>query len=273
MNFAKLNGSGNDFILVDGTGGLLSGVDLSALAKRVCRRKFSIGADGLIVLVKSSEADFAWRFYNADGSAAEMCGNGARCAARFARDRGLAKDRMSFVTGAGIIKAAIKQDRVKVQMTDPFDFKSEFLLQVGPDEYKTWFVNTGVPHAVILVENIDGFPAVKQGRLVREHERFAPQGANANFIGRRDDGSIKVRTYERGVEDETFACGTGSVASALVAARLGLAASPVKVETSGGNELTVHFSGEWPDNKEVFLEGDARLIFEGRWRTDALLDD
>ena len=271
--FAKMNGSGNDFILVDGMDGRMEGADLPALARGLCRRRFSIGADGLIVLVPADGADFAWRFFNADGSAAGMCGNGARCAARFARMRGIAGDRMSFLTAAGRVRAEVSGSGVKVQMTDPEDYREEFALELPAGTYRAWMVNTGVPHAVIPVEDAAGVDVAVEGRQVRRHAMFAPAGANADFISREGPGLIRVRTYERGVEAETLACGTGAVAAALVARRLGWASSPADVVTSGGSRLRVHFEGNWGAHRAVCLEGDARLVCEGEWCEDALRGD
>ena len=271
--FAKMNGAGNDFILVDGTDGRFDGVDLSALARLLCRPHFSIGADGLIVLVPSTAADFAWRFHNADGSEAAMCGNGSRCAARFARMRGIvSRDEMTFLTLAGKIHARLVPGGAIVRMTDPKGYRDRFALPLKSATREAWFVDAGVPHAVVPVEKIDAHDVAGEGREARFHPLFAPAGTNADFVARIGENRIRARVYERGVEAETLACGTGAVASALVAERLGWARSPVEVITSGGGLLLVHFEGAWGAHTNVHLEGDARLVYEGEWREDSLRD-
>jgi diaminopimelate epimerase len=271
LPFAKLSGAGNDFVLVDGMDGRLDGADLAELARLLCRPHFSIGADGLIVLVRSTEADFAWRFHNADGSAAEMCGNGARCAARFARMKGIAlRDEMSFLTLAGRIEARVTEDGAIVTLTAPKDYRERFDLPLPGGTRSAWFVDSGVPHVVVPVEGIDSFDVAEEGRAARFHPLFAPKGTNADFVAKVGENRIRARVYERGVEAETLACGTGAVASAIVAAKLGWAKSPVEVVTSGGSLLLVHFAGTWGNHEGVRLEGDARLIYEGEWTGEAL---
>ena len=224
--FVKMSGTGNDFILIDHRKPVLAPEALADFAAKVCRRKFSVGADGLILIEDSSEADFQWQFFNADGSVAEMCGNGARCAARFAFLQGIAPAEMRFATLAGIIEASVSEQDVAVKMTDPFDLKMNQCIRVEDQEYTVQSIDTGVPHAVVFVDDIDGTDVRVLGNLVRHHQAFMPAGTNVNFAQRQGRG-IKVRTYERGVEDETLACGTGAAACAIIAALLDQAASPV----------------------------------------------
>lgn len=234
---------------------------------------FSVGADGMILIEESTAADFSWRFYNADGSLAEMCGNGARCAARYAFGNGIAGTRMCFETLAGIIEAEVlaDSDDVRVRMTPPFDFRLGLRLRLGGSERDVSFVNTGVPHAVLFVD--DGETPIKEwGREVRFHDMFQPAGTNANFVRLLKDGRLQVRTYERGVEDETMACGTGAVAAALIATVLGKTRSPVRLVTSGGEPLTVLFAlRKGPVAEDVFLQGPARIIYEGKLTAESLL--
>lgn len=268
--FAKLHGSGNDFILIDNRDGRLAGKDLPGVARVLCRRHFSVGADGLIAIENTDTADFRWRFFNADGSSAEMCGNGGRCAARFAREKGLAGDRLCFETLAGPIRAEVSGRRVKLELIPPAAFQPrvEIPLAAGPREAA--FINTGVPHAVLVEEDLDGVEVRALGREIRWHARFQPAGTNVNFVRRIGEGDLAVRTYERGVEDETQACGTGVVACALVCAHRWGLASPLAVHTRGGEVLTVHFVPRGDGFEEVFLEGDTHWVYDGACTEEAL---
>jgi diaminopimelate epimerase len=273
ISFTKMSGTGNDFIIMDHRRPFVPVGEQPELARRICRRRFSVGADGLILIEGSDTADFSWRFYNADGSVAEMCGNGARCAARFACLNKIAGPKMTFETLAGIIEAEVLQesDDVRLRMTSPFDFRLDLKLILDGGERDVFFVNTGVPHAVVFVDD-DEIPVKEWGREVRFHPLFQPAGTNANFVRFLKNGALQVRTYERGVEDETMACGTGAVASALIAAALGKTASPVSCITSGGEPLTVLFDlkkGLGAEN--VFLQGPARIIYEGKLTAESLL--
>ncbi len=272
--FEKMSGTGNDFIIIDNRTAGIPLEEQAELARRICRRMFSVGADGLILIEESALADFAWNFYNADGSVAEMCGNGSRCAARFAYRHKIAGRKMTFATLAGIVEAEIspeEEDVVRVKMTQPFDFRFDISLLIGDVERPVAYVNTGVPHAVIFVEE-DEVPVKKWGRMVRFHQIFEPNGANANFVKLLPDGKLKVRTYERGVEDETMACGTGAVAAALFASMQRGMDSPVEVVTSGGDVLTIYFElHDGPVAENIFLQGPTRLICTGNLTAEALL--
>ena len=271
--FEKMSGTGNDFVIIDNRTAGIPRAEQPDLARKICRRMFSVGADGLIFIEESPAADFGWNFYNADGSVAEMCGNGARCAARFAFRHKIAGKKMTLETLAGIVEAEIceEDEVVRVKMTQPFDFRLDLSLRFDDEERPVAFVNTGVPHAVIFVQE-DDVPVKKWGRKVRFHELFEPEGANANFVKILEDGKLKVRSYERGVEDETMACGTGAVASALFAAMLKGMDSPVEVITSGGDMLTILFDlHDGPVAENVFLQGPTRLICTGNLTAEALL--
>ncbi len=261
--FFKMNGSGNDFILIDNRQGSLNADRLGDFVPRVCARKVSVGADGVILVEPSQRVDFRWRFFNADGSEAEMCGNGGRCAARFAVMQGIAGPRLSFETLAGIIAAEVSGTRVKLQMVRPKDLALDLEVGIEGRNHRLHTINTGVPHAVEFVEEVNGMAVKELGRKIRFHPRFQPAGTNANFVQVVDRDHLRVRTYERGVEDETLACGTGAVASALTAAAKGLADSPVEVETSGGEVLNIYFQSEGGRFEKVFLEGDTRIAYEG----------
>lgn len=271
LAFTKMSGAGNDFIVIDHRQTVIPVAEQSEFARRICRRKFSVGADGVILIEATEDADFKWKFYNADGSVAEMCGNGARCAARFAYESGIAKQNMQFQTFAGMIEAEILEDQefVSLRMTPPVDCHLDRSLVLGGKEMALASINTGVPHAVILVDEKD-IPVKEWGREVRYHRMFGPAGTNANFIQLLDDGVLQVRTYERGVEDETMACGTGAVASAIIAALLGRVVSPVQILTSGGERLRVVFDLFQGTVQNVYLQGPAKRIYEGLLTVESL---
>ncbi len=262
--FKKMHGSGNDFILIDNRKHQIRPEESARAAKRLCRRHFGIGADGLILIEDSRKADFRWNFFNADGSKADMCGNGGRCAARFAVMEGICRPELRFETGAGIIKASVSGSKVRLQLTRPRDLKLDMAIKVHDRDRTVHFIDTGVPHAVLFPADIEKEPVFETGRIIRYHRAFSPEGTNVNFVKVTGPSSILIRTYERGVEDETYACGTGAVASALIAGIKGLVEPPVKVRTWGGEELRVYFQKqEAPSFQEVYLEGKAVLVYSG----------
>jgi diaminopimelate epimerase len=273
IHFFKMTGAGNDFIFIDNRKRILDADKCQELVRSACRHKLSVGADGMVLIENDPEVDFKWRFFNADASEAEMCGNAARCAARFASLQGIVKKpQMRFRTLAGIIRAELLGNRVKVQMTPPHGLRLDLTLEAEGRSFKLDFINTGVPHAVCLVSeagelesaNVHGW-----GKALRYHPHFQPAGTNVNFVWVQDSSRIVVRTYERGVEGETLACGTGAIASSLIAAARNRVSSPVDVKTRGGESLTIHFkssrSGENPADlnfPEVYLEGEAQVVYE-----------
>lgn len=272
LPFVKMSGTGNDFILIDHRKPLLSREVMPEFVRLVCRRRFSVGADGMIFIEESDQADFKWLFFNGDGSQAEMCGNGARCAARFAYMYGIAPAHMYFETVAGIIEAKVADTEVSLLMTAPKNFRMNRKLDLQGQSTILHSVDTGVPHAVLFVEDYEGFDICGTGRIIRFHKDFMPAGTNVNFVQPLPDGSLKVRTYERGVEEETMACGTGAVAAALIAAVLGMAASPVAITTSGGDRLTILFDlHDGPAAENVFLKGPAHVVYTGELTTEALI--
>jgi len=270
LSFTKMSGSGNDFVMIDNRNGRL-GVEPKTLVKRICRRGMSVGADGVILVEPSSKADFRMRIFNADGSEAEMCGNGGRCVARFAEMLGIAGSRMAFETLAGIIRAEVRGSRVKLQISQPRDLRLRQSIEVDGVVHQVHSINTGVPHAVILCSDLEEVAVRALGRQIRFHPAFQPAGTNVDFVAVLDSRGLTIRTYERGVEDETLACGTGAVASALVAAALGLVSSPAQVRVRSGETLTVYFTGSGPDFHEVHFEGEVRLIYQGELMEEALL--
>jgi diaminopimelate epimerase len=265
-----MSGSGNDFIIIDSRDGKISEDFAPKLARLACRRKLSAGADGLILIENDSEVDFSWRFFNADGSEAEMCGNGARCAARFAVLNAITdKERFSFRTLAGIVEAQVRGQTARVAMPRPHGFESDIVLDVNGQRISLDFINTGVPHAVSFTDSCEKLEAMdveSVGGALRRHERFQPAGTNADFAFVGGPHNMRIRTFERGVEGETLACGTGCIAAALVAAAGNYTESPVDVLTRSGETLTIHFEkisqGGEPLFSAVYLEGDARVVYE-----------
>ena len=258
-----MNGAGNDFIMVDNRAGAIR-LEPSQIA-RLCDRHAGVGADGIALLIPcaSGKADWAWDFYNSDGSRAEMCGNGARCFARFVQRLTGASSGLTFETAAGVISATFLGERVSVNLTAPTDLRLNELVTLNSGKTVIHSVNTGVPHAVLFVPNADTAMVEPLGSEIRFHTRFAPKGTNVNFVQLIGPGAIRVRTYERGVEGETLACGTGVTASALIAAELHQFKSPVQVRVQGGDTLEVSFEKADSQFKNVHLTGPADFTFTG----------
>jgi diaminopimelate epimerase len=263
IEFYKMSGSGNDFIIIDNRDLSLNVGNLPAFARKICERKISVGADGLFLIEPSKTVDFKWQFFNSDGSVAEMCGNGSRCVARYAYLKGIAPAKMSFETIAGIISAEVKDNVVKVRLTDPSPVKSLGEINFDDRQFVLDSVDTGVPHAVTFVNNLETCTVFEWGRKIRRHECFQPRGTNANFATVVNRHKIKVRTYERGVEDETLACGTGDVASVLAAASRGLVDSPVDVIVQSGETLRIYFTKKDNRFSEIYLEGKVKIVYQG----------
>ncbi len=263
IQFTKAVATGNDFIIVDNRKRALEEKSLSLFAKRACNRKRSIGADGILVIELSKRCDFRMRIFNPDGSEAHMCGNGSRCAALYAVVKKIAKTRMTIETIAGVLNASVKGDIVKVRLTDPKDIKWNFCLMINKCPFKVNFVNTGVPHVIHFTDDLEKVDVKNIGSHIRNHGEFSPEGTNADFVKISGKNTIKIRTYERGVEDETLACGTGAVASAIISAETEKMTSPVIVETESGEKVKVYFDIIKGNFRNVYLEGKAQLVYEG----------
>lgn len=260
--------SGNDFVIFKKNKPSLPVRQAGAMARQICDRKFGAGADGLLVLGKSQKADIRMRIFNPDGSEAAMCGNGARCAALYTKRYTLnAKQKITIETKAGIIESEVKQDDVRIRLTGPRDIKLNIPIKLSNRNIKVNFINTGVPHTVIFVEGLDKIDVAILGRQLRYHKRFAPAGTNVDFVEVLSNDSIKVRTYERGVEDETLACGTGAVAAALIVSYgLGITGyQKIKVHTKSTEILKVYFDRMGNSFKNVWLEGKTRIVYKGCW--------
>lgn len=263
LTFTKMNGAGNDFVMLDNRDGSLA-LDRAQIA-RLCDRHRGVGADGLLMIEPAQNgADYRMRYYNADGGEAEMCGNGARCFARFAQKVAGRADAIAFETMAGVITAKFFGDLVQIQMSEPHSLRLGDTLDVAGEKLTVHSLNTGVPHAVVFVDDLEKVDVRKLGAGLRYHPHFAPKGTNANFVQKVGPQAIAIRTYERGVEDETLACGTGMVACALIFHELTGAASPVHVKVRGGDTLEIGFEQDGATYRQVTLTGPADFTFEGQ---------
>ena len=263
LEFTKMNGAGNDFVLIDNRAGKIRLTCEQVV--RLCDRHRGVGADGVMLLVPSrtGQADWAWNFYNSDGSDAEMCGNGARCFGRYVQKLTSAKAAFTFESAAGIITASFNDDRVTVNLTKPKDLRLNESLSLSTGDATIHSLNTGVPHAVLFVPDADKAMVMQLGPEIRRHPHFAPRGTNVNFVQVLGPDHIRVRTYERGVEGETLACGTGVSASAMISARVQKFTSPVKVHVRAGDTLEVSFKDTGEGFDDVRLTGPAEFAFEG----------
>ena len=265
MNFTKMNGAGNDFVVADNRDGSLA---LSrAVIARLCDRHRGVGADGLLLVEPpQGGADFRMRYFNADGGEADMCGNGARCFARFsARLLPGQPEALSFETPAGLIRARLTGNLVIITMSEPRDLREPADIEVaGLGICRVHFLNSGVPHAVVFVTDVTAADVAKSGASLRWNPAFAPQGANANFAQLLAPEALALRTFERGVEGETLACGTGVCAVAILHHLATGAPSPVSVRVQSGETLQVGFDTAASGvPKNVTLKGPAEFVFEG----------
>lgn len=271
LAFSKMSGAGNDFVVIDNRQGRIG--DAGELTRRICTRALSVGADGLILIESSARATFKMRYYNADGSWGAFCGNGTRCAARFAFLNVIAGRHMTIETDAGIVTADIGEgSSVIITMPAPQSFRAQRPLRVGDKTVQGSSIEVGVPHYVLFLR--DGLwqqNIVPLGSAIRKHPDLHPDGgANVNFVVVRDEHAIEVRTYERGVENETLACGSGVVASAVTSAMFRKVKPPVAVKTRSGITLEVSFAVRNGYAEDVRLRGDARLIYRSALTPETL---
>jgi diaminopimelate epimerase len=262
INFSKMIATGNDFVVLDNRKQII-GNRISNFARRLCDRKLGIGADGLLLVEKSKIADFKMRVFNPDGSEPEMCGNGSRCIALYAKLNKIAPYSMKIDTKAGLLSVKAGNVNIKLKMTEPKDIKLWIRLKLENKRYKLHYINTGVPHVVCFVKDLDRADFASFGKAVRHHKLFMPEGTNVNIVYLKGKASISARTYERGVEDETLACGTGSVASAVISGIVKGLKPPITVRTRGGS-LKVYFTLKNYIIGNLFLEGEAREVFKGQ---------
>lgn len=255
FTFYKYHGTGNDFVLIDNRKGNFPKEDNQLVAK-ICHRRFGVGADGLILLEDHSALDFKMVYFNSDGNLSSMCGNGGRCIVHFARFLGIIKDKTHFTAIDGMHEASIEMDWVSLKMADVAD--------VDISE-KSIFLNTGSPHHIEMVTNLEDFDVFSKGKDIR-NKIYGSEGANVNFVEQKKDDIFSVRTYERGVEDETLSCGTGVTAVALAMFEIGKTHhNDVILETSGGR-LKVRFEKNDGGYKNIYLEGPAIQVFKGIWK-------
>ncbi|MBP9866006.1 MAG: diaminopimelate epimerase [Candidatus Omnitrophica bacterium] len=263
IHFHKMVASGNDFIVIDNRRKAVK--DAVKLARELCTLHTAVGADGILLIENSRKAAFKMRIINSDGSEAEACGNGFRCIALYARKILKLPSTFQFESLSGLIDAKVMaKDCVRVRLIQPHDLRLRRKLMVSGQRLDYSFINTGVPHTVILVKQLQKINVAQLGKAIREHKDFKPKGTNVNFVQVRSTHGVDVRTFERGVEAETLACGTGSTASAVVSALLGLTKPPVKVKTRGGETLTIDFKLKNTQPADVTLQGQARFVFAGQ---------
>lgn len=265
LAFTKMTGAGNDFLCAGNwRGGLRLGRKQIA---RLCHRHFGVGADGILILEKPTRPGFdvRMRYYNSDGGEAEMCGNGARCFARYAAQvLRWRKPTLRLQTKAGLVTAELVGEDVRVGLTPPGPITGPYRIRSGKERLEVWSVNTGVPHAVVFVKDAASVDVGSLGRHLRFHPQFEPKGTNVNFVQRIKDNLMRVRTYERGVEAETLACGTGVTAAALVSAQVLGCQAPVRVRVAGGATLEVSFLPSGDGYTQVMLKGPASFVFTGK---------
>ncbi|MEN9908358.1 MAG: hypothetical protein RLZZ540_1507 [Bacteroidota bacterium] len=254
IQFYKYQGTGNDFVMIDNRSGFFP-KENTALIERLCDRRFGIGADGLILLENDAETDFKMVYYNSDGNQSTMCGNGGRCLVAFAKQLDVIGNTTSFNAIDGLHHASVDKDGiVSLQMIDVDGIKIN-------SDYS--FLNTGSPHHVQLVDDLEHYNVKENGAAIRYGELYGQAGSNINFVKKIDESTFALRTYERGVEDETLACGTGATAAAIAMNAIGetdLTAINMNVE---GGELSVSFEKEGSKYVNVFLNGPAKFVFEG----------
>lgn len=270
IRFAKMSGAANDFVVIDNRSGAVP-APTAEWVRKLCLPHFGVGADGLMLLGSSPDVDFTMRYFNADGSEAAMCGNGGRCIARFAVLVGAAAEgrEVKFVSPSGLYRAQVKGDLVRLELPNPGKVELSVSLPLAGGERECDAVNTGVPHVVCYSQQVEQEDVFNLGREIRRHARFAPAGTNVNFVQVLNTHELKVRTYERGVEDETLACGTGAAAAVLCTARRGVVASPVLALTKSGLPLKVEFVMTPEGFEHLAQSGEARLVYWGELSDEA----
>jgi diaminopimelate epimerase len=262
--FYKMSGSGNDFIMVDAMREAPGQLAEPATIQAVCARATGVGADGIVFLGPSRTADYRMTYLNSDGSPADLCGNASLCSARLATELAIVRrSEFRVETDSGVLGARLGEQGPEVDLQPVRDVRPGLPFRLEPGEHWIGFALAGVPHLVVRVDDVAAVDVIGRGRPLR-HERSLSQGANVNFVAPDGAGGWKIRTYERGVEGETLACGTGAVASAILLADAGAAAEDVSLSTRSGRVLRVRLrrdSGSWHPS----LSGEARLVFEGRF--------
>lgn len=267
FEFSKYSGCGNDFIIIDNRSQFFP-LNQPHLIQKLCVRRTGIGADGVILLEESEHSDFRMRIFNADGFEAEMCGNGLRCLMKFIHEKGFPTQECTIETFHRPLTVSMHQGLVTIKMGDPFDLAWNIPLEIEGQPYLVHHINTGVPHLILFTDNAEVFPLKKLGPQFRYHPQFAPQGANFNVVHLKPNGELENRTYERGVEDETLACGTGCVAVAIAAVKIYGLAAPIKVRTLSKELLEIHFTEQNGKIQNLTMSGSASKVFSGVMRME-----
>jgi diaminopimelate epimerase len=259
--FSKYQGSGNDFIIIDDRSGSFP-IYNQQLIRFLCARNWGIGADGLILLQTSCVADFRMRIFNSDGLEADLCGNGLRCLALYLKHLGFKEDLFRIETQKAVLSCSVVGATIRIELPPPKVL--HWGIVIGEEvSHEVFVVHTGLPHAVVFVEDLEEYPVEMIGKWIRFHPRFAPDGVNVNFVKVASDGSLRIRTYERGVEGETLSCGTGAAAAALVFFQKKAQQSPLRVMTKSGECLEFSIE-ESLEGKRIEMQGKASFVFEGR---------
>ena len=277
ISFIKMSGAGNDFVVIDMNSNPFLILNEKVIQK-LCDRRNGIGADGVITISNSVDYDFEMEYFNADGSTGSLCGNGARCAIKFAESSNRIKNKKTYFLSNAVSYTGevLDENLMKFDFNPPAKLKFNFKVKAGNQLINACFADTGSPHVVIKIEDvlknpndlnsnyseIDKFPVFELGREIRYLKEFSPGGTNVNFI-KIVDSKIYIRTYERGVEDETLACGTGATAAAIIAHEIDKIEAPITLITRGFDELTVNFNVENQKIKNLSLIGPAKIIFSG----------
>ncbi len=274
LKFAKFVASGNDFVIINNFDKKILPKNYPKLAAILCKNKFGVGADGLLIIepTKRKDCEFKMVYYNSDGSFATMCGNGARCIAYYAYELELCEEIVNFETAVGVVTCEIKKNhKVKLRLFDPTQMKLDINIKLeNGKELNVNFINTGVPHTIVFVDDIEKVDVVNLGRAIRYHKNFMPEGTNVDFVKVKDKNTIYVRTYERGVENETLSCGTGVTASAVICTVKGFVKPPVKCITKSGEVLDIGFKINSPEDmispvSNLYLEGKVYHTFDGEF--------
>jgi diaminopimelate epimerase len=263
ISFTKMSGAGNDFILINKT--QFPNIALTnSVISQLCNRRNGIGADGIIIIKKYQGYDFAMDYYNADGSSGTLCGNGARCAIKFANDTGISNaDSVSFLSNEDKFSGELLANGlIKFNLQPPKVIDENITIDVDGSNVSASYVDTGSPHVVLIVDDLNLQPVIQVGKKIRNNHAFTPGGTNVNFI-KFVNGKIHIRTYERGVENETLACGTGAVAAAIIGFRRFEIQPPIFLKTKGGDELIVNFNTDGSKYSNVSLIGPAKKIYNG----------
>ena len=267
-SFTKMSGAGNDFVVIDNRSNAIA--DACAFAKRACDRRWGVGADGLLLIENSTKADYRMMYYNADGSYGGMCGNGGRCISYLAHAKNISQKKHRFEALGHIYEAEIDGALVNLLMRDPVALRRNVLLQKSPGRIIGHYIDTGSPHVVIpfpqlrkLFQNLESVPVEGLGRKFRHNRHFYPNGANINFVEKVGAKTLRIRTYERGVEGETLACGTGAIASAIVGSLVWKMSPPITIVPASSVNLTVSFDRIAETICRVRLEGPVEVTFEG----------